>query len=90
MAAELLLVFIHREADVSPAEGQQGSSGTGGLSARQPTPQTFADLNTQHVRMSTATFSNQFIGRFGQFSHILHMMGQCNAIPLFLFLIFHS
>lgn len=34
--AELLLVFIHREADVSPAEGQQGSSGTGGRSARQP------------------------------------------------------
>lgn len=56
--AELLLVFIHREADVSPAEGQQGSSGTGGRSARQPraTPQTFADLNTQHMRLITATF----------------------------------
>lgn len=34
MAAELLLVFIHQEANVSTAEGQQGSSGTGGPSAR--------------------------------------------------------
>lgn len=59
VAVELLLVFIHQEANVSPTEGQQGSSGTGGHPVHAN-----PKLHPEH--RITETFKSQFIRAQGQ------------------------